>query len=78
MVRGRSAGPLGAGFGCVAAGDEVSVPAQDCLWAYQQSESTKRLHRESVQQGREQGPVAGGERWTGVSRLPFQDGDLVP
>jgi hypothetical protein len=35
------------------------------------------LHRESVQQGREEGPVGGGEPWAGVSELAFQDHDLV-
>jgi hypothetical protein len=61
----------------VAAGEKVPVPPQNRLRAHQQPESMKRLRRESVQQGREECPVGGGEPWAGVSELAFQDRDLV-
>jgi hypothetical protein len=34
--------------------------------------------RESVQQGREECPIAVGEPWTGVTELALQDSGLVP
>ncbi|WP_197289292.1 hypothetical protein [Saccharothrix sp. NRRL B-16348] len=45
---------------------------------HQQLEPTKRIDRKSVQQCREERPVVGGEPWTGVTELAFQDGELVP
>jgi hypothetical protein len=61
----------------VAAREEVAVPTQHRVRAYQQSEPTKRLRWESVQQGREEGPVARGEPRSGLAQLAFQDRDLV-
>jgi hypothetical protein len=49
------------GLGSVAVGEKISMPAQDCSRAYQQSDLVKRLDRESVQQCREERSVAGGE-----------------
>jgi hypothetical protein len=47
------------------------------LWTHRQSGPTKRVERKSVQQCRKERPVAGGELRTDVSRLAFQDRDLV-
>jgi len=60
-------GPIGPGPGSVAARAEAAVPSQRRLRAYRQSEPMKRGGRESVQQYREERPVAGGEPRTGVS-----------
>ncbi len=57
--------------------EQVPVPAQHRLRAYQQPDPTKRLHRDPVQQCREERPVAGREAWPGLAQLAFQDRDLV-
>jgi hypothetical protein len=56
---------------------DVAVPAQDRLRAYQQSESTKRVDREAVQQRCENRPIAGREARSGLAQLAFRDRDLV-
>jgi hypothetical protein len=54
------------------------VPPQHSLRTDQQSEPTKRVDGKSVQQCREERPVAGKEPRTVPAQFAFQDGDLVP
>lgn len=54
------------------------MPPQPSLRTDQQSEPTKRVDGKSLQQCREERPVAGKEPRTVPAQLAFQDGDLAP
>jgi hypothetical protein len=58
-------------------GDQVTVPAQHGLGAYQQPDPAQHGAGESVQQGGEEGPVGGGELDFLAVYLPLEDHDLV-
>jgi hypothetical protein len=62
----------------VVSGDQVAVPSQHGLGAYQQSDPAEHGAGEPVQQRGEQGPVSGGEPDLLAVQLPFEDHDLVP
>jgi hypothetical protein len=76
--RRGSADPPGAGDAGVVSGDQVAVPTQHGLGAYQQSDPAEHVAGESVQQGGEQGPISRGEPDLLAVQLPFEDHDLVP
>jgi hypothetical protein len=53
----RPTRPLGPGPGSVPCSDQVTVPAQHRVRAYQQPHPTQRLRLQPVQQRRQQGPI---------------------
>jgi hypothetical protein len=63
----------------VTGGDQVAVPAQHRLRAHQQPDLVQHAARESVQQGRQEGPVGGSEPdpVTLSVQLPLEDRYLV-
>ena len=63
----------------VTGGDQVAVPAQHRLRTHQQPHPVQHVAGESVQQGRQEGPVGGSEPdlATLAVELPFEDRDLV-
>jgi hypothetical protein len=62
----------------VLSGEQVPVPAQDRVWAYQQPQPAQRLPRHRLQQRRQQRPVGRVEPDTSVAKLPLKDAELVP
>jgi hypothetical protein len=61
----------------VAAGDEVAVPAQDGVGAYQQPQAAQRGPGETVEQRGQKGPIGRREPDFVGSELALQHGDLV-
>ncbi|MER6566839.1 hypothetical protein ABT288_11720 [Streptomyces sp. NPDC001093] len=56
--------------------EQVAVPAQNRVWAYQQKEPPQLLHGEVVEQAGEDGAV--GVLEPGLADLALQDQQLVP
>jgi hypothetical protein len=56
--------------------DQVAVPAQDRVRAYQQQEVVQLVHGELVEQSGEHHAIGGGER--GLAGPALQDEELVP
>jgi hypothetical protein len=56
---------------------QVPVPAQYRLGAYQQPEPAENVPREPVQQDRQERPAGQREPRPGLTQLPLQDHDLV-
>ncbi|MFD0210639.1 hypothetical protein ACFVH9_16260 [Streptomyces hirsutus] len=56
--------------------EQVTVPAQDRVGAYQQQEVAQLVHGEVVEQAGEDSTVGVGECWLG--NLALQDEQLVP
>jgi hypothetical protein len=75
MVRGRPRRRGCAGRG-VAVSQQVTVPAQDGVRAYQQREVSELVGRQVVEQPGEHEAVAGCEH--GVGHLALQDRQLMP
>jgi len=75
--RERPARASGPGPGRVTAGQQVPVPAQHCVWPYQQPEPAEHMPWEPVQECGQERPVGRGELRPGTAQLPFQHGDLV-
>jgi len=61
----------------VPAGDQVAVPAQDGVGAYQQSQAAQDVPRQPVQQRHQKESIARLEPGLPRSQLPLQHRDLV-
>ena len=59
------------------AGDQVAVPAQHGLGAYQQPDAAQHVAGQLVQQGGEKRPVGRGEPDLLAVQVPFEHRDLV-
>jgi hypothetical protein len=73
----QSARPLGPEPGSVPAGDQIAMPAQDRIWAYQQPQPSQPLHRQPVQQRCQECPVNRGEPHFLLAQLTLQHRDLM-
>jgi hypothetical protein len=62
----------------VPAADQVAVPAQHGLGAYQQPDAAQHVAGQLVQQCGEERPVGTGEADLLTVQLPFEDRDLMP
>jgi len=76
-VAGGRPGPLRPGPGSVPSSDQVTVPAQHRVRAYQQPQPMQRLRPQAVQQRRQDRPVGCGEPRLLPAQLAFQHGDLM-
>jgi uncharacterized protein YkwD len=65
------------GDGRVTAGEQVAMPAQHSVGAYQQPHSAQHVARQPVQQGRQQHPIGPVEPDLLLAHLAFQHGDLM-
>jgi hypothetical protein len=61
----------------VAAGDQVAVPAQDRVGAYQQPQAAKRCPRKGVEQRGQQGPVGWLEGDALAAKVTLRHRELV-
>jgi hypothetical protein len=69
--------PLGSGPGRVPLPDQVAVPAQHRIRAYQQPHPAQRLRSQPVQQRRQQDPIRRGEPDLPSAQLTFEYTNLV-
>jgi hypothetical protein len=65
------------GLGWSTGGQQVAVPAQHRVGAYQQPDPVEQAAGELVQQGSQECAVTGREPRPGPSKLPLQDRDLM-
>jgi len=73
----RTSPAAGTGSSCVAAGEQVPVPAQDRAGLDEQQDPGEQVAGEPVQQRGQERPVGGREPRPGRAKLSLQDADLV-
>ncbi len=74
----RTSRPLRLGPGSVPTRDQVTMPAQHRVRAYQQPQPTQHLRPHTVDQRRQDRPVGQGEPHLLPTQLTFQHGDMMP